>query len=75
MPAADPRTRVDIGFQGGQVLSVRVRQQAYDALSKALTKGSSDRWHELETEDSNVALDLSQIVYVRVDTEHQKVGF
>jgi hypothetical protein len=67
--------RIDIGFEGGQVLSLRVESDAYEALSKALAKGSSDRWHELESQDAEVSIDLSKIVYLRVDTEEQRVGF
>jgi hypothetical protein len=67
--------RIDIGFQGGQVLSVRVSQQVHDAFRKALSNSGSDRWFELETQDSEVHIDLSQVVYVRLDTEDQHVGF
>ena len=65
---------LDIGFQGGQVLAVRITQDAYDGLRKALDEGASG-WHELKTQDSEVALDLSQVVYVRLDTEEHRVGF
>jgi len=67
--------RIDIGFQGGQVLPARVKQSSYDELHKALSKDRSDRWFELETVDSKVSIDLSQVVYVRIDTEEQRVGF
>jgi hypothetical protein len=72
--AADVQ-RADIGFQGGQVLTVRVTKDAYDGLRSALADERSDRWHELKTQDSDVSLDLSQVVYVRLDTEDQRVGF
>lgn len=73
--AAQEHRRVDIGFQGGQVLPARVTQDAYDGLRKALQDSSAGGWHVLETQDSQVALDLSQVVYLRVDTEEQRVGF
>jgi hypothetical protein len=72
---AEDSRRIDIGFQGGPVLPARVKQSSYDELHKALSKGSSDRWFELETLDSKVSIDLSQVVYVRIDTEEQRVGF
>ena len=65
--------RVDVGFQAGPVLSVRVQEDQYDALRGAL--GGSDRWHELNSEDATVTLDLSQVIYVRLDTERDRVGF
>ena len=72
---ADTPRRIDIGFQGGQSLPVRVAQDVYDALRKALADSGSDRWFELTTEDSDVYVDLSQVVYVRLDTEDHRVGF
>jgi len=67
--------RADVGFQGGQVLAVRLSQEAYDGLHQALRDERSERWHELKTQDSDIAVDLSQVVYVRVETEEQRVGF
>jgi hypothetical protein len=72
---AEQSRRIDIGFQGGQVLPARVKQAAYDGLSSALTDERSQRWFELETVDSKISVDLSQVVYVRIDTEAQHVGF
>jgi len=72
---AEDNRRIDIGFQGGQVLPARVKQDAYDALRRALTEGDKERWHELETLDSKIAIDLAQVIYVRIDTEDQRVGF
>jgi hypothetical protein len=72
---AEPARRIDIGFKGGQVLPCRVKQEAWDGLRKALGDSSAERWHELETADSQVAIDLAEVVYVRLDTEDQKVGF
>jgi hypothetical protein len=72
---AEPARRIDIGFKGGQVLPCRVKQEAWEGLRKALADSSSERWYELETQDSQVAIDLAQVVYVRLDTEDQKVGF
>jgi hypothetical protein len=73
--ADTPPRRIDIGFQGGQVLSVRVTQEAHDAFKKALSDSGSERWFELETQDSDVHIDLAQVVYVRLDTEEHRVGF
>ena len=68
--------RVDIGFSGGQVLSVRMQESAYDDLRRALDRGGEAAgWHELKTEDSELSLHLAQVVYVRLDTEKHRVGF
>jgi hypothetical protein len=66
-------TRLDIGFEGGQVLAVRVTDDDYRGLRKALEKGEG--WHQLRTQDSDITLDLDEIVYVRLDTEEHRVGF
>lgn len=74
--AAARAQRVDIGFSGGQVLSVRMQESAYEELRKALSGGDAAAgWHELRTEDSELSLHLAQVVYVRLDTEKHKVGF
>jgi hypothetical protein len=72
---ADQHQRIDIGFQGGQVLPARVKPDDFEAMRKALAEGSSERWFELQTQDSKVVVDLAQVVYLRIDTEAQRVGF
>ena len=72
---AERARRVDVGFQGGQVLSVRVTADSHSQLTSALADERSKRWHELQTQDSDISLDLSQVVYVRVETEEHRVGF
>jgi len=72
---AEEFARIDIGFTGGQVLPVRVTRESFEGLRRALSDSNSEHWHELKTQDSDVALDLSKIVYVRLDTEEHRVGF
>ena len=72
---AEDSKRIDIGFQGGQVLPARVKQSAFDGLRTALSDERAERWFELETQDSKISIDLSQVVYVRIDTDEQRVGF
>jgi hypothetical protein len=64
--------RMSIGFQGGQVLALRVGDEQLQELYRALGSGG---WHELPTEDGPVRLDLAQVVYVRAEEEDQRVGF
>jgi hypothetical protein len=54
--------QISIGFHGGQVLTLRVTDEQLKRLYKALDDGG---WHELESEDGPVRLDLGQVVYVR----------
>lgn len=72
---ANGTQRVDVGFQGGQVLVLRLSGEEHEKLEKALTDERAARWHRVTAADSQVSIDLSQVVYVRLDTEAQKVGF
>jgi hypothetical protein len=67
--------RIDVGFQGGQVLPLRATTESYEALIKALDGDGGARWHRLDTQDSEVLIDLPQVAYVRRDTEEHRVGF
>ena len=66
--------RSSVGFQGGQVLSLRLSQEALDALRTALREGR-ERWHEVDAADGAVVLDLGQVVYLRTESDDQRVGF
>jgi hypothetical protein len=70
----DKPRRVDLGFSGGQVLPLRMRVEEHAELQRAL-EGERRGWHVVKTEDSEVAIDLGQVVYVRLDTEQHRVGF
>lgn len=67
--------RIDLGFDGGQMLSARVEQDDYEKIQKALSKSDSDRWFTLDAQDAEVLVDLSKVVYLRVDKEDTRVGF
>ncbi len=64
--------RISVGFQGGQVLALRVAETQLKGLYKALDDGG---WHELESEDGPVRLYLGQVVYVRAEEQDSHVGF
>ena len=57
------------------MLAIRAGAEALEKLLKALEDDNSGRWHTLETEDSSVLIDLSQVVYVQRESGNQKVGF
>jgi hypothetical protein len=66
------RQQISIGFQGGQVLAMRVADDQLKALYKAL---GGEGWHEFDSEEGPVRLDLGQIVYVRSESDDLRVGF
>lgn len=69
--ASDIR-RIEIGFDGGQVLAVRVSPAALDELRGAL---GGDGWHRLVTDEAEVDVSLPKIVFVRTAADEQRVGF
>ncbi len=63
-----------IGFQGGQVLSIRLHDTELEKLRTVLREGR-ERWHEVEATDGAVLVDLGQVVYLRVDSDEHRIGF
>jgi len=63
-----------VGFQGGQVLSIRLLEAELERLRSALREGK-ERWHEVAAADGAVLVDLGQVVYLRVDSDEHRVGF
>lgn len=70
---ADRLQRISIGFHG-QSLPARVKPETTDALRAALASGQGG-WHELESEDGTIVLDLAKVVYVRLENHESRVGF
>ena len=64
--------RISVGFQGGQVVSMRVDEKQLKALTAAL---GGDGWHDLESEDGPVRVNLAQVAYVSADSSEPHVGF
>jgi hypothetical protein len=64
--------RVEIGFEGGQVISARLSAQDLQDLRSRLEQGG---WHDLPTEDGTIALYLGKVAFVRVNSGEHRVGF
>jgi hypothetical protein len=64
--------RISVGFQGGQVLALRVSDEQLKSLNKAL---GATGWHEVASEDGPVRVDLAQVVYVSAESDELHVGF
>ena len=67
--------RAAVGFQGGQVLTLRIAEDELNELRQALAQGNGGGWREVEAADGAVVLDLSQVVYLRVESDDHRVGF
>ena len=77
-PRTDGRRRPDASTsasRAGRCWPCASTPDVLRALRKAARRRARERWFELKTQDSDVAIDLSQVVYVRLDTEEHRVGF
>ncbi len=64
--------KVEIGFEGGQVVSVRLTEGELKELRKQVEKGG---WHDVRTEDGVLALYVGKIAFLRIDSGAHRVGF
>jgi hypothetical protein len=64
--------RVNIGFESGAALAVRVDDSALEGLRSAL---QGDGWHQLDTADGRVDLKLDDVVYVSEASSGPTIGF
>jgi hypothetical protein len=70
---ADEMKRVEVGFGGGQVMTVRMSDSSRADLRGAVERGEG--WHDVEIEDGTVGLDLAQVVFVRAAGTPHTIGF
>lgn len=64
--------KVEIGFEGGQVVSVRLSEDELKDLRKQVEKGG---WHDIDTEDGTLAVYLGKVSFLRIDSGAHRVGF
>jgi hypothetical protein len=64
--------RVEIGFEGGQVVSARLTGEDLKDLRKAVEKGG---WQDVHTDDGVLSLYLGKVVFLRIDSGEHRVGF
>ena len=66
--------RVEIGLDGGQILSILVTPASADALEAALGAGALGAL-ALEAQDGNILLVLSRVLYAKRFARETRVGF
>ena len=79
-PLATERIRIEIGFDGGQVMSALVAPSGADQLEQALGSaelraGTGEAALSLEAEDGRYTIALQRVVYVKRFTKDTMVGF
>ena len=67
--------RVEIGFWGTQVLSVRITQEAYEDLREALSSSEGRTFKQVETDEAVFSVDLDKVVYLRLENDRGHIGF
>ena len=73
MPEVD-RIRLEIAFEGGNVLGIHVPLMTADDLDRALA-GDHDGSFSFEADDGRYTVAVRQIVYVKRFSRESRVGF
>lgn len=73
MPNTD-QTRIEIAFDGQQVLSIVVPLQTAEDLDRSLA-GDHDSAYSFEAEDGRYTISLRRVVYVKRFARESRVGF
>ncbi len=64
--------RVEIGFEGGQVVSVRLTDEELKDLRKQVEKGG---WHDVKTDEGILSVYVGKVTFLRIDSGEHRVGF
>lgn len=72
--AESERVRIEIGFEGGQIIGALVELSAAEELEQALDS-SREGAFQIEAEDGRYTLPLARIVYLKRFAREGRVGF
>jgi hypothetical protein len=78
--ASTERVRVEIAFDGGQIMGALVTPESADALEEALGSadlraGAGEAALALDAEDGRYTIALQRVVYVKRYARESRVGF
>lgn len=71
---ADDRVRIEIGFEGGQIMGLQTPQEDAERLERHLASGG-DGTVELGMEDGRCIVVLSRVLYIKRYARESRVGF
>jgi hypothetical protein len=74
MSSNEHDTRIEIGFEGSQIMSALVTTTAADELESALSNGSSGTL-ALDAEDGRYTVALGRVVYLKRFAREGRLGF
>jgi hypothetical protein len=66
--------RIEVGFDGGQIMSALVTAESAEALERAVN-ARSDGTISLDAQDGRYTVVLGRVVYVKRFAREAKVGF
>src|ERR687896_147613 len=78
--ASAERVRIEVAFDGGQIMGALVSPDSADALEQALGSadvraGAGDAALALEADDGRYTIALQRVVYVKRFARESRVGF
>jgi hypothetical protein len=66
--------RIEVAFEGGQILGANVTAESAEAIERAVTAGSGGSL-PLDSDDGRITVNVPQIVYVKRFARDARVGF
>ena len=73
MARQSDRIRVEVAFEGGQIVGGLVAAEVLDGLRSALGNGSAV--FDLETEDGTYVVAINKVVYLKRFSRETQIGF
>jgi hypothetical protein len=74
MSSNEHDTRIEVGFEGSQIMSALVTSQAADELETALSNGTGGTL-ALDAEDGRYTVALNRVVYLKRFAREGRLGF
>lgn len=71
---ADERVRIEVGFDGGQAMSILVSPGDAGALERALANGEATAVG-VDADDGHYTIALQRVTYVKRFARESRVGF
>ena len=71
---ASERVRIEVGFDGGQIMAALVEASSAERLEQALAAGENGAL-SLDVEDGRYMIALARVVYVKRFARESRVGF
>jgi hypothetical protein len=73
-PLTDDSIRIELAFEGGQIIAAMVSTATADAVERAVTAGAGGTI-ELDTTDGRITVVVPRVVYLKRYTKGSQPGF